>query len=91
MSRALDRLAAIAGIEPSFIDYWGRETIVSDETKRALLATMGFDAGDVRDLQPSPDTEPRAGGASPMLSAAGNGDGESLGAGDPTVRASFAA
>ena len=58
MSRALDRLAAIAGIEPSFIDYWGRETIVSHETKRALLATMGFDAGDVRDLQPSPDAEP---------------------------------
>src|SRR5580704_2432798 len=58
MSRALDRLAAIAGIEPSFIDYWGRETIVSDETKRALLATMGFDTGDVRDLQPSPDAEP---------------------------------
>ena len=58
MSRALDRLAAIAGIEPSFIDYWGRETVVSDETKRALLATMGFDTGDVRDLQPSPDAEP---------------------------------
>ena len=55
MSRALDRLAAIAGIEPAFIDYWGRETIVSDETKRALLATMGFDAGDAADVQPFPE------------------------------------
>jgi (1->4)-alpha-D-glucan 1-alpha-D-glucosylmutase len=57
MSRALDRLAEIAGIEPSFTDYWGRETIVSDETKRALLATMGFDAVDAGDSQPSPDAE----------------------------------
>ena len=40
MRSALDRLAEIAGIEPSFTDYWGRETIVSDETKRALRATM---------------------------------------------------
>ncbi|HTA38999.1 MAG TPA: 4-alpha-glucanotransferase [Candidatus Acidoferrales bacterium] len=57
MSRALDRLAAIAGIEPSFVDYWGRETVVSDETKRALLAAMGFDAGDAADLQPYAEAE----------------------------------
>jgi (1->4)-alpha-D-glucan 1-alpha-D-glucosylmutase len=51
MSAALERLAAIAGIEPSFTDYWGRETIVSDETKRALLAAMGLDAGDAHEYE----------------------------------------
>jgi (1->4)-alpha-D-glucan 1-alpha-D-glucosylmutase len=50
MSAELDRLAAVAGIEPSFTDYWGRERIVSDETKRALLAAMGFDSGDANEL-----------------------------------------
>jgi 4-alpha-glucanotransferase len=60
MSRALDRLAEIAGIEPSFTDYWGRETIVSDETKRALLAAMGLDTGDAG-APPQPEAEPADG------------------------------
>ncbi|MBV8117843.1 MAG: hypothetical protein JOZ01_07675, partial [Candidatus Eremiobacteraeota bacterium] len=42
MSDALDRLAEFAGIDSSFADYFGNETPVSDETKRALLAAMGY-------------------------------------------------
>jgi 4-alpha-glucanotransferase len=42
----LDRLAALAGIEPDWTDIFGRRTVVSRETKRALLAAMGIDADD---------------------------------------------
>ena len=41
----LDRRACDAGIAPSFRDYFGHEIRVSDETKRALLETIG-DASD---------------------------------------------
>jgi (1->4)-alpha-D-glucan 1-alpha-D-glucosylmutase len=61
VSDALDRLAEIAGIEPTFTDYWGRQTVVSDETKRALLAAMGLDTGDADELEASelqPDATP---------------------------------
>jgi 4-alpha-glucanotransferase len=57
VSAALDRLSQIAGIEPSFTDYWGRETIVSDDTKRGLLAAMGFDTGDAGDLDDAPPSQ----------------------------------
>jgi 4-alpha-glucanotransferase len=57
MTGALDRMAEIAGIEPSFTDYWGRETVVSDETKRALLAAMGFDGNDALELVRPPASE----------------------------------
>ena len=43
MSETLDRLAELAGILPSFRDYFGNETIVSTETKAALLHAMGYD------------------------------------------------
>jgi 4-alpha-glucanotransferase len=57
VSRALDRLAANAGIEPSYIDYWGNEILVSEETKRALLAAMGFDMGDAGDFEAATEPE----------------------------------
>ncbi|MEO6834610.1 MAG: 4-alpha-glucanotransferase [Candidatus Tumulicola sp.] len=43
MSEALNRLAELAGIAPSFSDYFGTETRVSDATKSALLAAMDYD------------------------------------------------
>lgn len=46
MSEALDRLAALAGIEPEYADYFGRIVVVSDETKRALLAELGYSVDD---------------------------------------------
>lgn len=39
----LERLAELAGIQPSFADYFGNVTLVSDETKAALLQAMDFD------------------------------------------------
>ena len=42
MTSAIDALAKGAfGIEPTFTDYFGKERAVSDETKFALMATMG--------------------------------------------------
>lgn len=38
----IDRLAASVGIAPFFHDIWGNRRDVSRETKRALLAAMGF-------------------------------------------------
>jgi 4-alpha-glucanotransferase len=46
MSENLDRLAELAGIEPRYYDYWGRLVETTDSTKRALLAAMGYEAGD---------------------------------------------
>jgi len=43
VSAEIERLAGLAGIAPSFADYFGNETSVSDETKRSLLEAMGFD------------------------------------------------
>jgi 4-alpha-glucanotransferase len=45
VSEALDRLAELAGIAPTFRDYFGAQTQVSDATKTALLAAMGHDVG----------------------------------------------
>ncbi len=41
---ALDRLAALSGILPSYYDVAGVQHFTSADTKRALLATMGIDA-----------------------------------------------
>ena len=43
---ALDRLARFAGIEPEYRDAWGRVRPTGPETKRALLAAMGFPSSD---------------------------------------------
>lgn len=55
MSGGLQQLASLAGIEPSFRDYFGVETHVSDATKRALLASMGFDLSSQRSVAASID------------------------------------
>jgi (1->4)-alpha-D-glucan 1-alpha-D-glucosylmutase len=39
----LDALARLAGIEPTFSDYFGAQTLVEEPTKRALVEAMGFD------------------------------------------------
>ncbi|HEV3155241.1 MAG TPA: 4-alpha-glucanotransferase [Candidatus Baltobacteraceae bacterium] len=44
----LSELAREAGIADSYTDYFGREKIVSRETKRAILAAMGLSAGSER-------------------------------------------
>ncbi len=41
----LDRLARAAGIAPDWWDIYGKQHIVPDATKQALLADMGFEAG----------------------------------------------
>ena len=53
MSEALDRLAALAGILPTFRDYYGNETVVSNETKVALLHAMGYDVASERRIRSS--------------------------------------
>jgi len=42
----LDCLAELAGIESVHRDYFGRQTVVSQETKRALLRALGFPVDD---------------------------------------------
>lgn len=42
----LDRLAALAGIEPEYCDIWGRKHTTSSETKKAILAAMGVEVSD---------------------------------------------
>lgn len=46
MSEALDRLAAMAGIEASFIALTGETVVADDEAKRATLRAMGVAADD---------------------------------------------
>ncbi|HYE01128.1 MAG TPA: 4-alpha-glucanotransferase, partial [Alphaproteobacteria bacterium] len=43
MTAPIDRLAELAGIEPIYFDAWGNRNVVSAESKRRLLAGMGFD------------------------------------------------
>jgi 4-alpha-glucanotransferase len=43
MNDTLDRLATIAGVEPSYHGYWGRRVRVAPATLRALLTAMGYD------------------------------------------------
>jgi 4-alpha-glucanotransferase len=38
----LDRLAALAGIESGWIDFFGKQRLVSDDTKRVFLSAMGL-------------------------------------------------
>ena len=41
-NESLDRLAVLAGIEPSYRDYFGTEHFTSSDTKRRLLTAMGY-------------------------------------------------
>jgi 4-alpha-glucanotransferase len=43
MNERLERLATIAGVEPSYQGYWGRRVRVQPATLRALLTAMGYD------------------------------------------------
>ena len=52
-AEALDRLAAAVGIAPEWHEIGGRNHIVSANTKRALLASMGLAAGTAGDLEAS--------------------------------------
>ncbi|HEX9905662.1 MAG TPA: 4-alpha-glucanotransferase [Propylenella sp.] len=53
MSRNLDRLAALAGIETEYIALTGEVVRVADDAKRATLAAMGFPAGDEAAIEAS--------------------------------------
>ncbi|HZT12858.1 MAG TPA: 4-alpha-glucanotransferase [Candidatus Baltobacteraceae bacterium] len=44
----IDELARAAGIQPAYTDAFGRERPVSRETKRAILAALGYDAAGER-------------------------------------------
>ena len=62
---SLRRLADATGILPHYVDQTGRERrVTSDETRVAILASMGFDAS----------TEERAGAALADLRAAERGE-----------------
>lgn len=69
MSEALDRLAQAYGIEPSYISERGARCVVSDDTKRGLLAALGVAAADedevLASLRSAPERDP-IGGAVPI-------------------------
>ncbi len=46
MNEALNRLAAMVGVEPSYFSLTGEKIHISDDAKRATLAAMGIAAGD---------------------------------------------
>ncbi len=48
---ALARLAALAGVMPSYRDAWGNERTVPDSTQRALLAAMGLPADEPEQVE----------------------------------------
>lgn len=50
---ALERLAALAGIEECWWDFFGERRIVPPETKRAFLSAMGLNAATESDLADS--------------------------------------
>jgi 4-alpha-glucanotransferase len=69
MSEALDHLAQAYGIEPSYVSERGKHCIVSDTTKRRLLAALGVAAADEGEVLASlKSAPPRApdGGAAPI-------------------------
>jgi 4-alpha-glucanotransferase len=45
-NEALDRLAALAGLEPQYWDIWGTLHKASDDTKRTILGAIGIAAED---------------------------------------------
>ena len=53
MSEALDRLAVMVGIEPSYFALTGEIIRVSDDAKRAVLEAMGIRAGDEEEIAAS--------------------------------------
>ena len=49
----LNRLAELVGIEPFFFDIWGNRTEVPAEAKRALIAALGYAAGNEAEIAAS--------------------------------------
>jgi 4-alpha-glucanotransferase len=52
-ARDLERLSELAGIEPSYQDYFGRTFLVSQATKRAVLSALGFAIGSAAEIETS--------------------------------------
>ena len=48
-----NEIAELAGIEPSYADYFGRGVAVSADTKRALLRALGFGVDSPADVAAS--------------------------------------
>jgi len=44
-------LAALCGVESEYVDAWGKRRVIGDETKRAILAAMGFTVGSRSDME----------------------------------------
>lgn len=53
MTQALDKLAALAGIQPEYDDIWGNTRRATAETRRALLDAMGVACGTEVETQAS--------------------------------------
>ena len=49
-AEALDRVAALHGVQKSYWDVWGTEHETSDEAKRAILGSLGIPAGSLEEL-----------------------------------------
>ena len=47
----LERAAATHGIEPEYIDTWGRRHRTPDEVKRAILAALGFQTASAEEME----------------------------------------
>ncbi len=69
MNDTLDRLATVAGIEPSYHGYWGRRVRVQPATLRALLTAMGYDERETQTPTLAAVTVLTQGDASPLESA----------------------
>jgi len=50
---ALNRLSALAGIEEGWVDFFGQYRLVSADTKRAFLTSMGFEVASQSDIAAS--------------------------------------
>ena len=57
--QALDRAAALCGIEPQFWDIWGKLHITSADTKRAILAAMGVAVDTAQELSQAAEDRDR--------------------------------
>ena len=46
----LDRLASLAGIEPSYFDIFGQRHEASVDTRTSILSALGFDVSSIQSL-----------------------------------------
>jgi len=59
MSEDLDRLAQAYGIEPAYISEKGEQCVTSDDTKRALLASLSIDAATKESIETALKSAPQ--------------------------------